>query len=73
MKVAELLAQKPDAFVVDKYAGGQFQVKELTPVVVQLMKTNEQEATEFAERFAIVKRPFDTTKLDDLVETIRKS
>jgi hypothetical protein len=77
MKPQELLAQNPEAIVVDTLGGATFKVSELAPIIISMIKeTGLNDAKEFAARFEIVtpvENRHDSSNLDAQAELVRKS
>lgn len=53
MTPRELLAQKPDTVVTDKYTEEMFSVGELTPIVTAMLGSSDPGTDDFCERFVV--------------------
>lgn len=53
MTLRELLSKDPKLTCTDKYSGSAFTIAELTPIIIDMIRSSQQDADDFCERFVI--------------------
>lgn len=53
MTLREFLSKDPKLTCTDKYSGSVFTIAELTPIIIDILRSSQNDADDFCDRFEV--------------------